>query len=235
VPVHNQDNRAARSKATQTALMRAAEKLIAERGMQNVSLRDIVAAAGQKNESALQYHFKNFSGLINTIHAERSAETQTKRAELLDELLLANPTPSLRQICTLMVQPTFELSRTQVDYRRYVKAFGHELMLSETSPLSLATSHGAGGSSGKQLASLLKQALPHLDADAYRRRMEAAVRLCSASMYHQSRQKNAFSNEQGLLFFHSLIDALVGLLSSPVSDETQATIRSIQTTKQSRK
>ena len=43
--------------------MHAAEKLIGERGMANVSIRDIVSAAGQKNESALQYHFKNLNGL----------------------------------------------------------------------------------------------------------------------------------------------------------------------------
>lgn len=44
--------------------MRAAEKLIAVRGIENVSIRDIVSEAGQKNESALQYHFKSFTGLI---------------------------------------------------------------------------------------------------------------------------------------------------------------------------
>ena len=41
--------------------MRAAEKLIAQAGVENVSIRKIIAAAGQKNESALQYHFKNLT------------------------------------------------------------------------------------------------------------------------------------------------------------------------------
>ena len=66
--------------------MRAAEKLIAERGIENVSIREIVNAAGQKNESALQYHFKNFTGLIKAIHTVRSNETQEKRQELLAEM-----------------------------------------------------------------------------------------------------------------------------------------------------
>lgn len=218
----NIDNRRARSNDTKNALMRAAEKLIAERGMENVSIRDIVSTAGQKNESALQYHFKNLTGLIDAILQERSEQTHVKRAELIDTLLARGSDPTLREICMLMVQPSFDLARASMDFRRYIKAFGHELVLTETSPLAEVTTRGGGGMSGKQTARMLKAALPHLDADAYLRRMEAAVRLCSASMYHQARQKNAFKGEQAELFMHSLIDALVGLLSAPVSPETKA-------------
>jgi AcrR family transcriptional regulator len=222
---HKNSSRQGRSESTQAALMQAAEKLIAERGIENVSIRDIISSAGQKNESALQYHFKNFTGLIDAIHARRSAETQTKRAELVEALLAETPTPSLRQICELMVRPIFELARLKVEFRRYTKAFGHELVLSETSALSKVTSQGGGGVSGQQVATMLKQALPELDEEAYRRRMESAVRLCSASMYHQARQKNAFRGDQADLFYHSLIDALVGLLNAPESDETKAIAR----------
>ena len=223
------DSRRARSQATQTALMHAAEKLIAERGMENVTIRDIVSAAGQKNESALQYHFKNLTGLINAIHAQRAEEMRARRSELLDALLASTPQPSLRQACMLMVQPAFELARSKVDFRRYIKAFGHELVLAETSALTRASRRGGGGESGQRLANLLKAALPHLDADAYRQRMDAAVRLCSASVYHQARQKNAFRGAQAELFLHSLIDAIVGLLSAPVSAETRALIHSTTT------
>ena len=221
------DSRKERSLATQNALKRAAEKLIAERGIESVSIRDIVATAGQKNESALQYHFKNIHGLIQAIQAERSAETQAKRAELLSELLSREPDPTLRQICALMVQPVFELARDHVDFRRYVKAFGHELVLSETSALSKITTRGAGGAgpSGLQVGSLLKHKLPHLDGAAYLRRMEAAVRFCSATMYHQARQKHAFRGPSAELFLNTLIDALVGLLSAPESEQTKAAAR----------
>ena len=54
--------------ATQTALMEAAETLIAENGIQNVSNKEIVREAGQKNQSALQYHFGNLRGLVNAVH-----------------------------------------------------------------------------------------------------------------------------------------------------------------------
>jgi AcrR family transcriptional regulator len=217
-----ENSRRARSQTTQAALMKAAEKLISERGIENVAIRDIVSAAGQKNESALQYHFNSFTGLIKAVHDKRAHEIQAKRAELLDALLADSPEPTLRQICALMVQPVFELARSSVEFRRYVKAFGHELVLTETSPLSKVDAGGRAGPSGRQIAQLLKQTLSHLDADAYRRRMDAAVRLCAGSMYHQAKQKSAFRGRQADIFLHDLIDALVGLLSAPVSQETRA-------------
>ncbi len=202
--------------------MRAAEKLIAEQGIENVSIRGIVSAAKQKNESALQYHFKNLTGLFEAIRTARGNETQAKREELLQRLHETTSSPSLRQICTLMVQPAYDLASGSLGFRRYIKAFGHELMLSESSALSKMSGEPRGGPSGEKISQLLQQALPHLDAATYRTRMEAAVRLCSASMYFQARQKNAFRGTQADLFFHQLIDAVVGILSAPVSPETKA-------------
>jgi AcrR family transcriptional regulator len=216
------DNRLARSQATRHALMRSAERLIAEKGLPNVSIRDILTDAKQRNTSALQYHFKNLQGLIEAIQTERAEETQARRAELMDEVLTRNPEPDLRQICALMVRPVFDLARSRIDFRRYVKAFGHELVLLEASALSTAARRGAGGSSGLQLGRLLRKALPHLDDAAYQQRMEYAIRLCASAMYLQARQSDGFRGTQADLFLNSLIDALVGLLGAPESDETRA-------------
>jgi len=212
------DSRRARSEATQDALMRAAELLIAERGVENVSIREIVAAANQKNESALQYHFKTLTGLIEAIHNQRSEQIQDKRAELLETKLAHSRKPALRELCALMIEPAFQLARRHRDFRNYIKAFGHILALAEASPLQLVQ----GKESANQLAQLLINELPHLDKADYRARIEAAIRLCSASMHHQARQNNAFRGTQSDLFLNHLVDALFGLLSAPVSSSTQA-------------
>ncbi len=216
------DSRLARSEATKQTLMRAAEKLIAERGMENVSIRNIVTAAGQKNESALQYHFKNLTGLFKAIHKARSEQVHAKRAQLIEGMLVRATEPTLRDICMLMVEPTYALARDNPDFRRYVKAFGHELVLTNASSLAEVANHGGGGRSGMQTGRMLRAALAHLDTDAFQRRMDAAVRLCAASMYHQARQKHAFKGERAELFLHNLVDALAGLLSAPVSRESKS-------------
>lgn len=219
------DNRRSRSEVTKQALMRSAEKLIAERGIESVSIRDIVQAAGQKNESALQYHFGSLKGLVRALHTSRDSEVGARRSAHLAQLLDNSSDPSLRDICKVMVAPSFELARAKPDYRRYVKAFGHEITSSEESALKVATKKG--GESAHQTGILLRNKLSHLDEPAYRRRMDGALRYVSASMVHHARQKNAFRGETGELFFYSLIDGLVGLLNAPESAETRAVVTAI--------
>lgn len=215
------DHRRRRGEATKRGLMRAAEKLIAEKGIENVTIRQIVGAAGQKNESALQYHFRSLPGLIEALRHERDGEVQARRASMLADMLAADPAPSLRQLCELMVRPLFDLARRKPEFRLYVQAFSHEIIFAETSALAKVGRRGGGNEGGRQLGALLRARVPHLDEAGYRRRMDAALRLAAASMSHQARQKNAFRGLQADLFFHSLLDALVGLLGAPESAETK--------------
>ncbi len=129
-----------------------------------------------------------------------------------------------------MLQPSFLLARNEADFRRYIKAFSHELAVNESSPLRTVASKGGGGTSGNQLGQMLRNALPHLDNSTYRSRMDAAVMLCSAAMSHQAKQTSAFRGPKSDLFFNNLIDALVGLLSAPVSKETKVVTNRLKKT-----
>lgn len=226
-PAPKTDSRQARGEATRQALMRAAEKLIAAEGIENVSIRHILTEAGQKNASALQYHFGNLQGLISALHDQRALEVQQKRAELIDELTGTTSQPSLRQLCTLMIQPPFELARSSLGYRRYVKAFGHELAVMEASALTRVQQQGGGGDSGVRLRRLLRAELDHLDDDAFRRRMELAVRLCASAMSQHAWAPGAFRGDHAELFISSLTDGLAGLLGAAESPETRALARTV--------
>lgn len=68
------------------ALVAAAERLFAERGIEAVSLRDVSAAAGQRNHSAAQYHFGDRAGLVAAVYDARMSVVNEHRARLLDEL-----------------------------------------------------------------------------------------------------------------------------------------------------
>jgi AcrR family transcriptional regulator len=59
-------------KQTKLTLMRAAERLFAEHGVDHVSLREVSVAAGQKNHSAAVYHFGSREGLIDAILARHA-------------------------------------------------------------------------------------------------------------------------------------------------------------------
>lgn len=215
------DYRRKRSAQTRRNLMLAAEKLIAENGIENVTIRQIIGAAGQKNESALQYHFGNRKGLIDALLEERSAEIGKRRADMLDALLAECPRPSLRQVACLLVRPTFDLAASRPEFLHFIRAFGHELALTEFSALAVAARRENRGEHGGRVSALLRASLSQLGTSAYQRRMDSAIRLVAAAMSNQSRQQDAFRGAQGHLFLHSLIDALVGLLGAPESDQTR--------------
>src|SRR3954453_19064919 len=71
------------STATRAKLMAAAEHLFARRGL-DVPIRDIHALAGQRNTSALQYHFGDRNGLLIAIlhkHALTDDEIEAAQKE----------------------------------------------------------------------------------------------------------------------------------------------------------
>ena len=61
---------------TRLALMRAAEQLFAQQGVDRVSLREIAIAAGQRNVSAATYHFGSKRELIEAILERHSVPVQ---------------------------------------------------------------------------------------------------------------------------------------------------------------
>ena len=207
-----------RGEATRLALIKAAEKLIAENGSSNVTIREILEQAGQKNESALQYHFKNMQGLVAATHRFRDEQIVEVRLAYLADLAAKPQPPELRDIAYVMVAPTFGLAREHADFRRYMRAFS--LQLASGEGRVLVSVRKITGDTDAQIRSLLQRALPHLDAEGYERRLEAAIRFVSVSMHAHSQQPNAFRGKTSDLFFESLLDALVGLLGAKESPRT---------------
>jgi AcrR family transcriptional regulator len=75
-----------RGDRTRIALVETAERLFAERGIESVSLRDVSAAAGQRNHSAAQYHFGDRAGLVAAVYDHRMAVVNERRHAMLDAL-----------------------------------------------------------------------------------------------------------------------------------------------------
>ena len=75
-----------RGDAARAALVENAERLFAERGIEGVSLRDVSAAAGQRNHSAAQYHFGDRQGLVAAVYATRMELVDARRHAYLAAL-----------------------------------------------------------------------------------------------------------------------------------------------------
>ena len=65
--------------STKEQIVLAAEALFAERGVEGVSLRQIGAAAGNGNNSAVQYHFGTKDRLVQSVFEYRLPRLRERR------------------------------------------------------------------------------------------------------------------------------------------------------------
>jgi AcrR family transcriptional regulator len=91
---------------TRLALMRAAEQLFAQQGVDRVSLREIAIAAGQRNVSAATYHFGSKRELIEAILERHSLPIQASWRPLLASEEASRV--SLPQLLDAVVRPLVE-------------------------------------------------------------------------------------------------------------------------------
>jgi AcrR family transcriptional regulator len=68
------------------AIIVASERLFGRHGLDGVSLRQIIAAAGQVNPSAVQHHFGSKRGLIQAVYEMRTPRIEAARQARLNQL-----------------------------------------------------------------------------------------------------------------------------------------------------
>jgi len=79
------------SKETIEELLNVAERLFAEHGVEHVALTRIVASSGQKNRSALHYHFGAREGVLAAVLDRRLEHVNALRHKMLDDAAAAEP------------------------------------------------------------------------------------------------------------------------------------------------
>jgi AcrR family transcriptional regulator len=71
---------------TADELLSIAERLFAERGVENVALTQIVAQSSQRNRSAVHYHFGSREGVLTAVLNRRLAPLNARREALIEAL-----------------------------------------------------------------------------------------------------------------------------------------------------
>jgi AcrR family transcriptional regulator len=155
------------------ALLRAAEMLIAEHGISAVSLRSISAAAGQRNNSAAQYHFGSKQGLVSAIVQSRLAPINVRRAELLAAMDAEGRGHDVTALVEVLVVPLVEhtLERTGGSY--YARFLAASYGDPQWSEMALQSEHGAVFRDWRRR--LEDECLAHLSKPLRRMRVDRAV------------------------------------------------------------
>jgi AcrR family transcriptional regulator len=98
-----------RGDRARAALIENAERLFAERGIEAVSLRDVCAAAGQRNHNAAQYHFGDREGLVAAVYEARMRLVDERRHAFLDALRADGRDRDIASLVEAVVAPLIEI------------------------------------------------------------------------------------------------------------------------------
>ena len=108
---------------TQQLMIRTAERLFAERGIDSVSLSEINREAGQRNKSALTYHFGSREGLLKAILERHHAVIESRRSAMMAELGPIEEAP-LVTLLELAVRPIASLLDEEDGGTEYLRIMG---------------------------------------------------------------------------------------------------------------
>src|SRR5947208_7776836 len=103
----------AASEDTRNQIKAAAQMLFARHGVDAVTVQQIVAAAGQRNNAALHYHFGSRDELIRQMVVDGAAVLEARRQEMLREMEARGGPSSIRDITLVLVVPVIELGEDE--------------------------------------------------------------------------------------------------------------------------
>jgi TetR/AcrR family transcriptional regulator, regulator of cefoperazone and chloramphenicol sensitivity len=117
---------------TKQALIRAGEQLFAREGINGARINELTELAGQRNQSALHYHFGSREGLLDAIIDRHLSAVDGSRRRRLE---VVGPQATLKQLVAVIVAPLAEELGTPSgrDYLRIVP----QLLKSALSPPAL--------------------------------------------------------------------------------------------------
>ena len=91
---------------TPERIKRVARRMFAERGVDGVSVREIVSLAGQKNNGSLHYYFRNKEALVRELVREGARLIDDRRNALLDATEARGGPNTVREIIEILVRPS---------------------------------------------------------------------------------------------------------------------------------
>jgi len=195
---------------TRERLLREAERLFAREGLYRVTIREITEAAGQRNVSALNYHFGSREGILEVILARHGDPIDEDRGKRLARI---GPDASTREIVAALVS-AYAGSLETPDGRDYLR------IVAQMSA-AFGTWRDARPGTGPWLREMLEllEARPlSVPLTVRRERVVAMIMLMTAAMADRARlvELGRRLPLDESTFLGNLTDMLVGVLEAPL-------------------
>ncbi|MFD4181693.1 TetR/AcrR family transcriptional regulator [Rhodococcus sp. NPDC058514] len=197
-------------------MIEVAERMFAERGLDGVSMRDIASAAGQKNNSAVQYHFGGRDGLIFEVFRRRMATVNAAREKFIATIDAEGRGEDVRALVEAVVLPLADyIAERGVDsyYAQFLARVSPAIDFDE--PDMAAISAGS-----REVSRRLMGVLGHLPRRVAVARVDLILNM-AVSALATFEQRHASGNIVVHTSFedtvHHVIDMSVGALGAPCS------------------
>jgi len=208
---------------TRERLMLAGERLFARKGVDRVRLREINELAGQRNSSALHYHFGSRDGLVLAILRRHEDEIDAEVARVLDQWERDGRDPGVRDIAGAVVRPlAAELtSPSGRDFLRIVPyvvpGLSATLRAGRAQPMTPQT---------KRVLDLYEARIAHLPQELRRERLVVYMLMLTAVLADRAQQleskaRPSLDHEQ---FVDHVLDMVEGIFTAPAGGDFDATL-----------
>lgn len=191
-------------------LVLATEKLVAERGVEGTSVREILRRSNQKNNSAIYLYFGNRENLIKQTFNIRQAELEAERARLVEIAgIVSHDTLILLKILLEPVLTCF----AREDRLVFARFILHLVLYDPNSPVFSGMGHPPATG---RIMRALHTSCPGLSAEMFRFRIVMAVtHFLQAIVY---RDGAGFAGDPPVEgpFWDDVIGSLAAALKSPI-------------------
>jgi AcrR family transcriptional regulator len=212
------------SSETGETMIRAAERLFGERGIAAVSLREVAAEAGQRNNSAVTYHFGSRRGLVDAVFRFRMARIDERRRAMVAALDPEGRPDDLRGLLEALVYPLSE-SIGEDGGRSWYARFLRQVLLDPEfdalAPSRVDVSRGLA-----TIVDRLHGQLRTLPAPLRDERLALALKLVvNALADHEALLASSRATTPTSLLAADLVDVAVAVLAASVSASTARELR----------
>ncbi|CAM3523147.1 helix-turn-helix domain-containing protein [Nocardioides dubius] len=162
--------------------MEVAERLFASKGVNATLVSDIVEGAGQRNPSALRYHFGSKEGVLKAIVERHQQRVEERRSAIIAGWPAPGPTTS-QDAMQVLVQPLVDLLADESG-RRYLCIVGQII-----DQLDLDGTTNIGGERPGLVATIeaMRAQVPDRRAAVVSSRVQAVILMVAASLAARAR------------------------------------------------
>ena len=194
---------------TRARLLVEAERLFAEVGVWQAATGVIVRAAGQRNASALTYHFGSRQGVLDAILADHGNPIDAHRGDLLAKI--SADAPDIRVLVDALVRPMTQVL-DDPGGRRYVRIVNQ---LSDRFPAWRDAPAGVDQTHLERALTILESLASGDRATIREARLLAMIQLMTVSLAARAGElDHGQPNLDAPSYERHLVDVLVGVLTA---------------------